>query len=268
VALLEEEVTRVAEELYGEKWTNLNNALAWVRYPTASALRVLRQALRFHHAFKPLHQKVFEFGFGHGHVLFSFSPPAALYGVELSALAVSAAAERARRAGYSEYAFKRVRAEDSVVVEFPTNEFDIVICSHTLEHVVDDEKLLSELYRITRPEGRLFLLTPLDVHSTSEILARPRRRRPDFPEKSFHVWWYNLETLEDLVKRAGFNIVAAEALDAVGEWRLRWPRPVQIVTSLLLLVIPYGAWRRLDRLAVRLGYRPTQALVVARKLLR
>ncbi len=261
---MEQDVIRVQLK-YFNKWTKLYNTLALIRYPTASALRVLRQALRAHYAFNTPQQKVFEFGFGHGHALFSFPPPAAIYGVELSDLALTAAAERARKLGYREYTFKKARTEDSVLIDFPANEFDVVLCSHTIEHVADDEGLLAELYRVTRPGGRVFLLAPLDVHSTSEVLSRDLRRNPDFPERSFHVWQYNLRTLEHLMHKAGFYIIQAVALDAVWDWRLSWPRPIQILTSLIFMATPYKVWEQIDRLAVRLGYHPKQALLVASK---
>jgi SAM-dependent methyltransferase len=38
--------------------------------------------------------------------------------------------------------------------------YDLVACSHVLEHVADDRKALSELLRITSEEGFLFLVVP------------------------------------------------------------------------------------------------------------
>jgi len=234
-------------------------------YPKASPLRVLRHALREHRAFDPPPRRILEYGFGHGNALFSFAPPAALYGVELSDLALSAATERARKMGYREYAFKKARCQDSVNIDFGPNEFDLVLCSHTIEHVYDDERLVAELYRVLKPGGRIFLLAPLDVHSTRDFLSREDRRRHDFPETSFHVWQYNLATLEGLMRNAGFEIIQAVELDAIWDWRLSWNRPLQVFTSLLFAVTPYRIWRWLDELAARLGHRYTQGLVVAFK---
>lgn len=44
--------------------------------------------------------------------------------------------------------------------------YDIWICSHVLEHVPDDKKALTELYRILKRNGRGILLVPLDLNVT------------------------------------------------------------------------------------------------------
>lgn len=41
--------------------------------------------------------------------------------------------------------------------------YDILVCSHVLEHVQDDEKAMRELYRITKREGVCLVLVPLLV---------------------------------------------------------------------------------------------------------
>lgn len=43
---------------------------------------------------------------------------------------------------------------------FPDDEFDEVIGNHVIEHVPDVMAFVSELYRITRPGGRIRILTP------------------------------------------------------------------------------------------------------------
>ena len=43
---------------------------------------------------------------------------------------------------------------------FPDNEFDLVVSNHVVEHVPDVMAFVSELHRITRPGGRIRLLTP------------------------------------------------------------------------------------------------------------
>ena len=42
-------------------------------------------------------------------------------------------------------------------------KYDLLICSHVLEHVKDDKKALEELYRILKPNGLGILLVPLDL---------------------------------------------------------------------------------------------------------
>ena len=40
------------------------------------------------------------------------------------------------------------------------NSFDIIMCSHTLEHIFDTKALLSDCFRILKPRGSLFGVIP------------------------------------------------------------------------------------------------------------
>jgi len=47
---------------------------------------------------------------------------------------------------------------DGVNIPYDDNSFDIVICTEVMEHVVDPEKLLSEIHRVLKIGGRIFFL--------------------------------------------------------------------------------------------------------------
>lgn len=47
-------------------------------------------------------------------------------------------------------------------IPLESRSIDVVICNHLLEHVADDGKALSELYRIMRPGGWGIMLVPED----------------------------------------------------------------------------------------------------------
>ncbi|MFN8673303.1 MAG: glycosyltransferase [Candidatus Sericytochromatia bacterium] len=55
-------------------------------------------------------------------------------------------------------------------MSYKDNSFDIFICSHILEHVIDDKKALSELYRILKNNGWGILMVPicLSIEKTLE----------------------------------------------------------------------------------------------------
>jgi SAM-dependent methyltransferase len=53
--------------------------------------------------------------------------------------------------------------EDSIDIQDidrPDGAYDLVACSHVLEHVADDRKALNELLRITSDEGFVWLVVP------------------------------------------------------------------------------------------------------------
>lgn len=43
------------------------------------------------------------------------------------------------------------------------NIYDVIICSHVLEHVADDRLALKELYRVAKEGGTVLILVPLDL---------------------------------------------------------------------------------------------------------
>ncbi|MCX6146010.1 MAG: class I SAM-dependent methyltransferase [Candidatus Kapabacteria bacterium] len=51
--------------------------------------------------------------------------------------------------------------EDVINLKYEDNSFDITICSHILEHVADDNKALSELYRVTKKGGFAIIMSPI-----------------------------------------------------------------------------------------------------------
>jgi SAM-dependent methyltransferase len=54
---------------------------------------------------------------------------------------------------------------------FRDNCFDVVMCNHVLEHVPNDGKALSEIYRVLKPGGWASLQVPLDGEHTQEDLS-------------------------------------------------------------------------------------------------
>lgn len=50
-----------------------------------------------------------------------------------------------------------MQAED---LAFKDNTFDIVIMIEVLEHVIDDERVINEIYRVLKPGGKLIVTAP------------------------------------------------------------------------------------------------------------
>lgn len=46
---------------------------------------------------------------------------------------------------------------------YDTGSFDIIVCSHVLEHVEDDCKAMSELFRVLRKGGTGVIMVPIDL---------------------------------------------------------------------------------------------------------
>jgi SAM-dependent methyltransferase len=90
-----------------------------------------------------------------------------------------------------------------------SESYDIFICSHVLEHVADDKKALSELFRILKPGGFGILMVPIilkieriDEDSTiMDIETRWRRFGQDD-----HVRLYSKTGFVERIQEVGFTV--------------------------------------------------------------
>jgi ubiquinone/menaquinone biosynthesis C-methylase UbiE len=93
--------------------------------------------------------------------------------------------------------------------EVASNSYDILICSHVLEHVSDDKKALSELYRVLKPGGRGIIMVPINLvieqidedPQVTDVAERWRR----FGQYD-HVRLYNKSGFVERVESAGFTV--------------------------------------------------------------
>ena len=94
---------------------------------------------------------------------------------------------------------------DITQITFPDNAFDVILCSHVLEHVSDDHGALRELYRVLRPAGQAVILVPITAAVTREdpSVTDPIEREKLFGQYD-HVRRYGFDFGQRL-KEAGFN---------------------------------------------------------------
>lgn len=99
-------------------------------------------------------------------------------------------------------------AIDVTALPFEDARFDLIICSHVLEHVNDDHKAMRELHRVMKPGGSGLLVVPLDVRSAKTLedpsITDPAERMRLFHQHD-HVRLYGLD-YADRLKEAGFSV--------------------------------------------------------------
>jgi O-antigen biosynthesis protein len=91
---------------------------------------------------------------------------------------------------------------------FPDGSFDLIYCSHVLEHVTDDSQAMRELYRILAPGGMAMLYVPVfdipvTVEDKNELMEEERWRR--FGQND-HVRIYNSDGFAERLSAAGFEV--------------------------------------------------------------
>ncbi|MGB2866905.1 MAG: methyltransferase domain-containing protein [Bacteroidota bacterium] len=91
--------------------------------------------------------------------------------------------------------------------------FDVILCSHVLEHVPDDKKGMREFYRVLKKDGWAILLVPIVSKKTLEdpSLIDPRERLRAFGQKD-HARRYGLDYVERL-REAGFMVAITMVSD-------------------------------------------------------
>lgn len=96
---------------------------------------------------------------------------------------------------------------DITNITLPDNSFDVILCNHVLEHVPDDRKAMSELYRVLKPGGWAILQTPMsDKPQTEEDLTitNPKERERRFGQDD-HVRTYGMDK-KDRLESVGFTV--------------------------------------------------------------
>lgn len=96
----------------------------------------------------------------------------------------------------------------------PEDHYGLIICFHVLEHIPDDRQAIRELYRVSKPEGRVFIQTPFEEGEIyeDETLTTAAERLHHFGQED-HVRIYSVGGLASRLKEAGFA-VQAEHYDA------------------------------------------------------
>ena len=102
---------------------------------------------------------------------------------------------------------------DVTDIQHPDHTFDIIYCSHVLEHVPDDRKAMGEFYRTLKPDGWAVLNVPITADATFEdpLVTAPAERLRLFGQQD-HVRRYGPDYRERLVE-AGFKVAQVSPKD-------------------------------------------------------
>lgn len=116
---------------------------------------------------------------------------------------------------------------DITALPFPDERWDLIVCSHVLEHVGDDRRALRELRRVLAPDGKALLVVPRNHGVATDedpSVTDPAERTRRFGQHD-HVRIYG-DDLEGRLRGAGFDSIEAITPDMfpaaeVERYRLR-----------------------------------------------
>lgn len=102
---------------------------------------------------------------------------------------------------------------DVMDIQYPDESFDVILCSHVLEHVSDDRRAMRELHRVLKLDGWAVLLVPITAESTFEdpAITDPAERMRLFGQED-HVRRYGPDYV-DRLREAGFEVAVTTVQD-------------------------------------------------------
>jgi SAM-dependent methyltransferase len=82
----------------------------------------------------------------------------------------------------------------------PECSFDLIVCSHVLEHLADPYDVVVSLRPFLAKEGILYIEVPLEIWKKAPL--------PDEPVT--HINYFTVDSLRILLERAGFDVVSCK----------------------------------------------------------
>lgn len=91
-------------------------------------------------------------------------------------------------------------------IKYPDSSFDVIYCSHVLEHVINDKQAMREFYRVLKANRWAVLNVPITSKKTFEdsAIVDPKERLKAFGQVD-HVRCYGPDYVERL-RNAGFTV--------------------------------------------------------------
>ncbi len=173
--------------------------MAWMRMSKVLfALRILDRC-----NVKPEGYSVFDYGFGAG-TLFHYLPKSCkLAGVEQDPVTVGEVEALLRSKGYKDLDLQTIDiATWSSHPLFRESAYDLIVCSHVLEHLPDPVALLTRFRSCLKPGGHILALLPIN-----EIAENPH-----------HLWKCNRPLILEWAKAAGLQLTYYEENSPWSYW--------------------------------------------------
>jgi hypothetical protein len=105
---------------------------------------------------------------------------------------------------------------DITDIEYPDQSFDVIYCSHVLEHVQDDRRAMKEFHRVLKGNGWAILLVPVSAEEKTfedPTIIEPSERFKAFGQED-HVRRYGRDYV-DRLREAGFKVEVTTVDDFV-----------------------------------------------------
>lgn len=137
---------------------------------------------------------VLDIGCGNGWNLYQYKQQGwKVAGVEPSKIA----AEIGNQAGLNIY------NGDLLSAGFEANSFDYIRLNHSFEHIHNPDEILSEIHRILKPDGKVFIGVPNIAGVNSKIF----KKYWYYLGAPVHTFNYNTDTLRQMLEKNNFKVI-------------------------------------------------------------
>lgn len=156
-------------------------------------------------------RKILDVGCGDGRLaraIRAICPDAVIHGCDLSTVAL------ARSEGLDRQYSVDLNYE---VLPDPSESFDLVIASEVIEHVIQPDRVLAELTRVLRQGGHVLLTVPNVAFWRFRVQALCGHV-PSVTADDRHLHSFNASILEQLVRKAGLQVVSVTGLRQRFNW--------------------------------------------------
>lgn len=190
---------------------------------------------------------VLDIGFGFGEMLFCFDKSNNLNGVEISSIGVKRAIRIAKSKGYKDFSF--IEEDINRLNNFPFKKmsFDVIICSHVLQYLSNEEFILSEVRRLIKPEGKIIFGMPIKDGKEDDL----NKFINNLIKKRFKIIYLlkndsisNLFKITNKIKEARIKSILSK------------------IINLYLYLIPWVLLSKIDKFLIKNGSLPRQVFLV------
>jgi ubiquinone/menaquinone biosynthesis C-methylase UbiE len=156
---------------------------------------------------------VLDVGCGEGYIFSRLPWAVRRVGVDLSLSALEIAGRRNAEIEW-------IRS-DVKNMPFESHTFDKVCCSEVIEHVLDPEAVIGELYRVVKPTGSVVITVPNEqmINRVKDMVLNTRLGRRIFPDIPLRTEWHLTEYTPQLLRSQicrHFNIQREKVLPVAG----------------------------------------------------
>jgi len=206
-------------------------------------------------------KRIFDYGFGPG-TFFRYCPKSShLYGVEIDPTCVSEVSGMLADQGFSHVDLRPLQIEDWEHHPLLQETYDLVICSHVLEHLPDPARFLRRIKECLAPRGHFVGLVPIN------------ERRQD----ARHLHVVDLPLVREWLTGTGFRLQGWVEADPLlywiqplftheSGWRHRAAQLASVTIGPLAKALGSARWLAFSKVAGNVTLsKPTQAALVLQR---